>query len=120
MTAITFPYPPSVNQYWRMFVAGKLPRMILSKQGREYQKATQWLWLQAGHRTMTGRLIVKITAYMPDNRTRDLDNICKAVLDGLVNATAFENDSQIDDLRIVRGGVDKANPRVEIQVEAAS
>lgn len=111
---VTLPYPPSVNTYWRMFVMGKSPRMILSKDGRDYQKSAGLSWLRAGHPKLRGRFSLLIIAFMPDRRTRDLDNICKAVLDGLTHANAIDDDSQIDDLRVLRGKVDPGNPRVEI------
>jgi len=46
--------------------------------------------------------VVTIKAIAPDKRRRDLDNMLKAVLDALEHAKVYENDSQIDDLRITR------------------
>ena len=65
---------------------------------------------------MLGRLYVTITAYQPDNRRRDLDNLPKAILDALQHAGVYEDDSQIDELRIGRG-LDKESPRVEVAIE---
>lgn len=49
-----------------------------------------------------GRLQVCIEAVPPDARARDLDNVQKALLDALAKAGVYDNDSQIDDLRIRR------------------
>tara|TARA_R100001594_G_scaffold104467_1_gene139064 strand:+ start:3456 stop:3713 length:258 start_codon:yes stop_codon:yes gene_type:complete len=72
--------------------------------------------LAEGMPTLSGRLKVKIDAYMPDKRRRDLDNITKALLDALSHANLFEDDEQIDDLHLIRMGVEKPG-RVEVTVE---
>jgi crossover junction endodeoxyribonuclease RusA len=50
---------------------------------------------------------------MPDKRRRDLDNILKALLDGLTHSGVWGDDSQVVDLRIVKaptlGGMVKVN-----------
>ena len=54
-----------------------------------------------------------VNAYVPDERTRDIDNLGKAILDSLEGdfnkekgtyhlRGLYKNDSQIDDFRIVR------------------
>ena len=50
--------------------------------------------------TITGPIKVEIVAYRPDNRKRDLDNLLKAVLDGMAKGLIYEDDSQICDLNI--------------------
>ena len=64
---------------------------------------------------LTGRLKITIKAYMPDRRRRDIDNLTKALLDALAHARLYEDDEQIDDLRIVRMGVEKPG-RVEVEL----
>lgn len=94
---IELPFPPSVNTYWRMFQN----RMIISKAGRDYRKAVQdAVMLQRANKQIGGGVSVVIEAFRPDNRRRDLDNLCKASLDGLAHAGVFLDDSQIQDLRI--------------------
>ena len=43
-----------------------------------------------------------LIANPPDRRRRDLDNLAKAVLDGM-NGVLYDDDSQIDNLIIRRG-----------------
>lgn len=102
MTALTLPYPPSVNRYWRSLGRG---RVVLSREGREYREAVARA--TGPLKRADGRLSVMIQATMPDRRTRDLDNLLKATLDALKYAGAYEDDSQIDEIRIMRGNVRK-------------
>ncbi len=96
---IELPWPPSVNTYWRNVG----PRVLISRKGREYRTAVQVAVLVAGgRRNMTGRLSLTMAATPPDKRKRDLDNICKGVLDSLALAGVYEDDSQIDELIVRR------------------
>lgn len=99
MTIYTLPWPPSVNGYWRTF----RNRQILSKRGREFRAEAIAAVLTQGQTKHEGRLGVLLHANPPDKRTRDLDNHTKAVIDALTHAGVWSDDSQIDDLRIVRG-----------------
>ena len=45
-----------------------------------------------------------LTVFFPDRKVRDLDNLLKGVLDGLVAAGVMLDDSQIHDLRVVNSG----------------
>lgn len=96
-TRIELPYPPSLNRYYRHVGA----RVLISKGGRLYRKAVCDLVTGVG--TYGGRLKVEIVLNPPDNRRRDVDNALKATLDALKHAKVYKDDSQIDDLRIVRG-----------------
>lgn len=109
---IELPFPPSLNTYYRTFMG----RILISKDGREYRKRVAQLMFLDRARESHGRLAVEIRAYPPDKRRRDLDNMMKAALDALTHAGAWGDDSQIDDLRIVRCATDKDEPRIEIIV----
>lgn len=104
MTTITLPYPPTVNTYWRN-VAG---RVLISAKGRVYRTEVAKAVMLARRAgtvpawPISKRLAVRLDAAPPDRRVRDLDNITKALLDALTQAEVWLDDSQIDDLRIVR------------------
>jgi crossover junction endodeoxyribonuclease RusA len=101
---IELPWPPSVNSYWRNIGS----RAIISKPGRQYRQAVQVAVLIAGgRRNMLGSLSVRILAYPPDKRRRDLDNVLKAPLDALAKCGVYEDDSQISKLSIERMGPTK-------------
>ena len=105
--ALTLPWPPSLNRYYRN-VGG---RVLISAEGRAYRTrvakviATERSAGNCGHRPMPERLQVHLLLAQPDRRRRDLDNTLKALLDALTHAGVWEDDSQIDDLHVVRGPV---------------
>jgi crossover junction endodeoxyribonuclease RusA len=105
MIELTLPWPPSVNQMYRVF--GN--RAIISERGREYRRnALKDIMMQrVGKMSQHERLSVLIHAMPPDRRRRDIDNLAKAVLDVLVHAGIMLDDSQIDRLGIERGDVVK-------------
>jgi crossover junction endodeoxyribonuclease RusA len=111
LLVLELPWPPSVNKYWRQFEG----RAIISREGRAYRKQVETLLLLGKLQPLTGRLVVEIMAYPPDNRQRDLDNILKAGLDSMQHGGAYINDGQIDDLRIIRGPVDEGRIVVRIR-----
>lgn len=99
---LTLPWPPSNNHYYTVARG----RKILSAAGRKYLAdakvhilAQNW---RPPRKPLTGRLVVQIVAYPPDKRARDLDNLLKPILDSCQGGGLFENDSQIDNLRIRR------------------
>lgn len=102
MIDLTLPWPVSINRYLRR--AGV--RMHTTHEAKAYRRDVGWL---ASRESGLGsaRLTVEIHASPPDRRKRDLDNIQKVLIDALMHAGLFDDDSQIDDLRIVRGPVVK-------------
>lgn len=111
MIRIVLPYPPSVNRMWRT-VNG---RMILSAEGRKYRLSCRGRVLDS---IGTDRARVTIHAWMPDARRRDIDNLLKAALDVLTHSGLWQDDEQIDDLHIIRAGIDRVAPRIEVFVDA--
>ncbi len=113
MIELDLPYPPSVNTYWRN-VTG---RTLISKKGRTYRKEMiATVAMQQPGDPLRGRLEVSVTAYPPDNRRRDLDNVLKALLDGMQHAGVYEDDSQIDHLAISRGTTKPKASRVHVRI----
>lgn len=108
---LILPWPPTVNSY---YVSGKRG-VYLSKKGREFKWTVQQI---IGPRfgplfSEEDRVTLWVNAYVPDERTRDIDNLGKAILDSLegdfnkekgtfIWGGLYKNDSQIDDFRIVR------------------
>lgn len=110
---IKLPWPPSVNVMWRA-VNG---RNILSAEGRAYRELAAWQIKATGAaQPMTGRLDVRMRLHPPDNRRRDIDNVCKALLDAMQTGGVYQDDSQIDRLEIIRSHVVK-NGRVVVCIQ---
>ena len=114
MSLVILPWPPSVNRYWRTFRG----RMLISADGRTYRQEAVAAAV-TGDRFGSAKVRVSIEVWLPDNRRRDVDNLLKAPLDALCHAGIYDDDSQIVELSIRRAGLDKANPRLEITLEAA-
>lgn len=121
MIALTLPFPPTMNTYWRHVLVNGRPRTLISARGRTYRGlvAARRLEQAPGKGYPLGqRLRVAVTAYGPDKRARDLDNLLKATLDALQLAGVFESDSQIDRLEIRRGPPDPPTGHLEVVVAA--
>ena len=100
------PYPPTVNHY------KKLGGIVKTKTGKLYQKKfnspqtnkyyydvyiltrhkmpAEWVKLSD-----SAIFSVKVYVHPPDDKKRDLDNICKVLLDSLVKAKILPDDSKI-------------------------
>ena len=52
-------------------------------------------------------MVVEVHLYPPDGRRRDLDNHLKILCDTLTHAGVWDDDEQVDDLRIIRMPVEK-------------
>lgn len=100
MLELTLPWPPSVNTYWRSVTIHGHPRVLISEKGREYRKEVAWSL--TGLKKIHGPVRVEVECWMPDKRKRDLDNLFKAIGDSLTHAGIWDDDSQVDDLRIYR------------------
>lgn len=118
----TLPWPPSVNTYWRHIVLGgkfkkAQARVLLSEQGRRYQVESfaELNRQRVPKAAVRGRLGLRITAYPPDRRARDLDNLLKGCLDALHHAGVIADDGDIDDLHVCRGPV-QSGGRLELEL----
>lgn len=65
-----------------------------------------------------GELDVHMDFYMPDARKRDCTNLLKLINDSL-EGVVYTTDFQITSLSWLKIGIDRENPRVEIEVTQA-
>lgn len=109
MTTLRFklPWPPTVNTVWRNVVINGAARVLLSKDGREYRvHASNSLLAQRVPRNhLTGKLAIYVIARPPDRRRRDLSNLWKVFEDALTQCGVIRDDSDFDDMRMMRGPV---------------
>lgn len=94
-------------------------RRVLSADGRAYKHTTAHEVRAAaeGWRPGAARLGVLLTLHFPDRRRSDLANREKVLIDAIAMGLEFD-DSQVDDLHLVRGAIDKAYPRCEVELWA--
>ena len=98
---LLLPQAPTVNHYYG--VSGK--RRDIKPEGEAFRLQVQLAVRAAKIPKLLGRVFLHMRVHPKDRRTRDIDNLAKATLDALQHAQVYENDSQVDDLHIVRGGV---------------
>jgi len=101
---IVLPWPPTVNH---STVGNGRGGRALTLEHRAFRNEVSLRTLAAGSPgfSIDARLGVAITLVPPNNRRYDIDNRVKAVLDALQRALVIPDDSQVDDLRVTRGGV---------------
>ncbi len=106
---IELPYPPSVNTYWR--ANGK--RRFISKEGMLFKAAVQAICIRDRVQSFgKSRLSVNVYIHPRSKRIFDLDNCLKAILDALMAANVYDDDSQIDMLSITRSDPKKGGAAV--------
>ncbi len=112
--SLTLPFPPSVNRYWGVSMYGK--RYLLPS-GKEYKEKTSLLLTMHGY--VSGGILEKIKldiiCHEKNAIRRDIDNLLKALLD-CMKGYVYNDDWQIDDIRIRRGSICKSNPRIELVI----
>ena len=124
MSGVTLklPWPPSVNNYKEPYSYKKgrrrLTQFRLNDRARKYRSdAIAAIWEKLGMPTPSvSRLRLTIVFVPPDRRKRDLDNHVKGIQDAMTHAKVYKDDSQIDELRLIRGPVESPG-WVEVTIE---
>lgn len=95
------PVPPTANN---LFPTGRSGKRFISSKYRDWKaEAEKALASQSAPKPgMAGRLYAEYRYSFPDKRRRDIANFEKAVTDFLKEYGVFEDDSQIDELKLVR------------------
>ena len=115
MTKLVIPgIPPSINE-WR-----NMHHHQEAKLKKEWEDIVGWevLRQKAKPPKPIRKAVTTYRYYFPTKHRRDPSNYSpKWLEDGLVKAGVLEDDSfENVNLEIVHGGVDKENPRVEIEI----
>lgn len=102
---LVLPYPPSTNNAYAVLRG----RKVKTRAAREYQANVQAACLvqfasQRAGWTGDTRLKVEVIVHPPDRRRRDLANTEKLAVDAVFDWLGLD-DSQIDELRLVRDEV---------------
>lgn len=114
MISIVLPFPPSVNHTW---MRGKGQRLYANPKVKTFHnQANAIIKSLCLLEPLKYRLKVKIVLNEKDRRKRDIDNYTKSIFDACTKNGVWEDDSQVDELIIVRGVIDKENPRVTVNI----
>jgi len=94
------PYPPSVNNYWH--ASGK--RRYISPAGKKFTEEVNLIVQNARFKTFgSAPLGISVMIHPRSKRKFDLDNTLKAILDALMKANVYDDDSQFEYIEIARG-----------------
>ena len=94
------PYPPSVNNYWH--ASGK--RRYISPAGKKFTEEVDVIVKQSGYKSFGDKSLgISVMIHPRSKRRFDLDNTLKAILDALMKANVYDDDSQFEYIEIARG-----------------
>lgn len=97
---LELPYPPTVNTYWR----ANGNRRYISKAGVEFtQEVSLVVKMQKPKPFGDKQVAISVMIHPRSKRKFDLDNTLKAILDALMKAGMYDDDSQIEYIEIARG-----------------
>jgi Holliday junction resolvase RusA-like endonuclease len=118
MTAITLPWAVLLGDNARHGLMNG--RILLTSKYRTALRAASTLaaaqWKAA---PLKGPVALTVTLYEPDKRRRDVLNYGKIIGDAL-SMIVILDDSQIDHATMIRGGIDRYNPRAVIEISPLS
>lgn len=106
----SLPFPVSVNA---LYNGGSGQKRFPSKKYKA--------WLVACPRLpnlQLSNISIHYRFFFPDNRMRDMENNVKCVSDYLVKCGVIVDDCWqiVNEMHLTHGGIDKKNPRVEIDI----
>lgn len=116
---ICLDYPPTTNNLYETLRNGKRRK---STKAREYESNVLATWCELkqtlGFKAFkeTDRLRLTITLFAKDKRRRDIDNI-KIIPDALAKAGVYPDDSQIDELKVIRGSTEANRGCAWVEIE---
>lgn len=94
------PYPPSVNNYWH--TSGK--RRYISPAGKKFTEDVAKNVYEQGYKRFGNKSLgISVMIHPRSKRIFDLDNTLKAILDALMKAGCYDDDSQFEYIEIARG-----------------
>ena len=96
---LDLPYPPSVNTYWR----ANGHRRYISPAGVKFTEEVSLVVKNKKPQTFGDKQVaISVMIHPRSKRKFDLDNTLKAILDALMKAGMYDDDSQIEYIEIAR------------------
>lgn len=110
---VTLPLPPTLSKATSNKVRGKGRFKTAEAHAWELEAG----WLLNGKGNITGDVEVYYGIYYKDHRKQDLANREKLTSDILTKHGLIEDDCKIVKMTLEKLGVDKENPRIEIEIK---
>jgi Holliday junction resolvase RusA-like endonuclease len=109
---------PSKKNSKRMVFAKGRSFLISSPQFLAWHEEQSWLLRKYVPPMPIEKCLIMIKIFAPDNRKSDLSNKAEGILDLLVENHILKDDNWfcVSELHLLFGGVDKDNPRAEIEI----
>jgi len=113
MTVLEF--PPSSNHLYKK---NKFGSIYKTKDGKAYEAKAAWAIRANSKVVKEGRVRVNYYVWYPDNRVRDNSNLLKILDDSVKTSGVIRDDRwQYYPITYVEAkGIDRENPRVEIEI----
>lgn len=111
---LTTPVPPTLNH--NIGARGKSRYMTAAYKDFLWSVAEEWARRRPSNWDASTRFEIVIKLHFATRRKCDIDNRIKPLLDALTRAGVWDDDAQVDAIKVRRGGVDKDNPRAEVTV----
>lgn len=118
IASFTFTVPGCPVPWERVTPRGAGGRTLTPARTRNYEAAVGGHARASGVRLLGRPVRVTIECFFPDRRRRDLDNIAKAVLDGLQGPGLLAGDHwEAVPFLTITGALDAANPRAVVTIQ---
>ena len=111
---LTTPVPPTLNH--NIGARGKARYMTAEYKDFLWAVAEEWARRRVEDWDATKRFEIVIKLHFATRRKCDIDNRIKPLLDALTRAGVWDDDAQVDAIKVRRGGADKDNPRAVVWV----
>ena len=120
--ALTLPLPPTLNQSYHAYLAGKTCRIVIDQRARDYKEmvreeaALLWRTQKPFEITQDTRFVLRLWMFLEKN-SRDVDANIKLVMDGVMQGIKDAVDLEgLSDLRVFRAELEKVLLK-EVDVE---
>lgn len=121
MTRLVLPLPPSANHSHINVRRGNRLMRVLSQEAKIFRNEAGWIALQWREKNgwqipkAKEKVALRVWFYWPDARRRDQDNPLKQLQDALTDILWLDDRWVLP--QVMDFDVDRANPRIEVELE---
>jgi crossover junction endodeoxyribonuclease RusA len=109
---LNFPLPPTINSYYQFHGH----RRFVGEAGKKFKAQVAHIVSSQPIRFGNQKLAMLVVVHFRDRRKQDLSNRIKALEDAMVQAGLFDDDSQIKEIHIKEGAIEKGG-RVSVTLK---